>query len=104
METIEKQAYEKFYLKADYTEVLGSSETISSYTVTAQDKDGTDVTSTIIENSSEIIGTGDDAGRLLYRVQAGTEASSPYYVTAKVETSAGNKFEVDHRLVVREVP
>jgi len=100
---IEKQPYESFMAHGSFGDVMETGDTISTYAVTAVDKDDADATSTVIEPSSEIIGTGNDYYKLYFRVRAGTEAASPYKVTVRVETTNGDKWEVDFHLVIKEL-
>lgn len=98
----EKQSYESYYIYGDFSKVMNEGETISSYDTSAVDKDGADATATVIEASSEIIGTGDDFAKLYVRIKAGVEAESPYKITIKIVTSNDNKWEVDGQLVIKE--
>lgn len=108
-----KQPYEKFFIGVDFTQALEADEDIdlSNSSVTAVDKDGDDATSTIIESGSKTIDTaieGDvpytpqDDAMLSARVQDGSEAESPYKLTYRIITTAGNKYEKDLKLKVKE--
>jgi hypothetical protein len=102
LETCEKQPWEKFFVAADYVNVLDSGETIvlGSSSVTIVDKAGADVTSTMFEGGSLQIA---ETSKLQCRIQAGTEAISPCKITFKAVTSLGNQFEHDFRIKIKDL-
>ena len=97
-----KQPYEEFFWGADFSDVLD-----------------TDNESIILGSSSiAAVDNGDLADDTVYyvaglmvvsltilavRVKAGTGALSPYKLTYKIETSAGNRYEKDVFMTVEEV-
>ena len=106
MDMFTKQTYEEFYIAGDFSEdedgndILDSGETIvlASSTVAAEDKDGTDVSSTVLDQSTKTV----DGSQLKMLCKAGAEASSPYKITFKAVTSSGNKYEIDVRMNIEE--
>lgn len=97
-----KQPYEAYFCYADFEPVMILGETISTFTVTAMDVDETDVTSSIIEPGSPQIGTGENTQKLYFRIQAGTEAYSPYKFTVRVKTSTDNQWEQDGKIKIKD--
>lgn len=109
-----KQPYEKFFIGVDFTLALEETEDIDlgSSAVTAVDKDGDDATSIIIESGSKQIDTAEpedvpytpqDDAMLSARVQGGIEDDSPYKLTYRIVTTAGNQYEKDVKLKVKEL-
>lgn len=97
----EKYTYEYFPVSADFRRVMPESEgdTISSQDVSAVDSSGTDATATILDSAS--IGTGDDYQKVFVYLKDGTSAGSPYTISFKIVTTAGNKWQVDEQLEVK---
>ncbi|MDY6957797.1 MAG: hypothetical protein SVK08_01435 [Halobacteriota archaeon] len=95
-----KQNYETFTVAANFTNVMNSDETIvlASSDVVAEDKDGNDVSDTVLVSGSKAV----DGFNLKIRVQAGTAASSPYKITYKAVTNVGEQYEVDQFMEVEE--
>jgi hypothetical protein len=89
-----KQPSEKFYISAGFSDVISTGETIviGNCSVVAVDKDGTDVTSTVLI-VAELAVSGTTG--LLVRVKDGTESASPYKITFTCATNLDNEFEVD---------
>ena len=81
MNSFVKQPNEKIPVSVDFTDVIGTTESIESLTVSAYDSAGTDVTSTMIVSSE--IQSGDVC---LAYVQAGTTWSK-YKITFKASTA-----------------
>ena len=97
-----KQPYEEFYWGADFNEVvdtdnesilLGSSSIVAVDTADTEDDTVYYIGTLVIINSTI----------LAVRVKAGIAASSPYKLTYKIVTSAGNKYEKDILMTVEEV-
>ena len=109
MKSITKQAYEEFFIGGSILDVQGDTETVvlGTSTVAAEDKDGTDVTSALLDATTKALDsddTGDYTDNVLaIRVRAGEAAASPYKVTFYIITSEGNKFEIDMEVNVEEV-
>jgi len=103
MEKFEKQSYEEFPIAADFVNVMDSSEslTLSSCAVEAEDKDGSDVSSTVLDQTTLKV----DGTQLKIVCKAGSESKSPYKITFKGVTDATppNKWEVDVRMEVEEI-
>lgn len=97
-----KQSYESYFVFGNFSAVFEVGETITAHTVSAVDSTGEDATAIVITEGSELVGTGDDVGKLFVRIKDGVEASSPYKLTIRIETSTGNKWEVDGSIVVKE--
>ena len=97
-----KQAYEKFTVGADFSNVMDTDESISvsSSEVVAVDNAGTDVSDTVLVSGSKAV---DSTGQQLnIRVQAGTESGSPYKITYKAVTDVGEYYEIDQYMQVKE--
>lgn len=98
----EKQGFERYFIQGDFSAVLESGETLDvsnvNTTITAIDSSGADVTATIIDDASKYV----DGTRLYVRIKDGDEVGSPYKITIKVETSNGNRWEVDGLIKVKE--
>jgi hypothetical protein len=108
LSTVEKQIYESFFIGGSIYNVQQSGEAIvlANSTVVAEDKDGTDVSSTLLSQATKSLGDDENGGTnnvLKIRLQGGTEAASPYKVTFKMETDQANKWEVDILVKVEEV-
>jgi len=99
-----KQTYESYFIHADFENVMTNPETISSIdSLTVVDKDGTDVTTDLVETGTQSVGTGDNVYKVFFRIQNGFAAASPYKFTVKIITSTGNKWEVDGNIKVKEL-
>lgn len=98
-----KQSYESYFVHGDFSKVMANDETIVSYETAAEDVDGIDSKSIVLEPASEYIGVDDDFAKLYVRVRAGEEAKSPYKITIKIVTSTDNKWEVDGPLQIKEI-
>lgn len=95
-----KQPWEEFYIAADFSLVLGATETIveGTSTVTAADYDGNDVTSDLLESGSEQV----DGDYYKVRCKGGVDKTN-YKITFKAITSLDNKYELDVRMKVKEL-
>ncbi len=109
LKSISKQSYEEFFIAGSILNVQGATEVIvvGSSTVAAEDKEGTDVSTTFLEQAT--ITTDDDpegsyaTNMLSIRVRAGDEDGSPYKVTFYMMTDEGNKWEVDLEVKIEEI-
>lgn len=103
MKTFTKQSSEIMPVYGDFSDALVSGEIIESINIVGavEDKDGTDVTATIMVVGSEVVNTDGNVASIT--VQAGTEAASPYKITITVTTSDDNVYEVDGRMRIRDV-
>lgn len=107
IEKTEKQPFERYFVYGDFSEVLDfdSNETINTLsaftTVTAIDlSDDSDASVTVIDTPT--IYADDVEGYLWVRIKDGADQAE-YKFTIRVETSAGNRFEVDGKIVVKEI-
>ena len=100
MESFNKQTWEEFEITGDFSRVMTDGETIesTSSSVVAYDKDGTDVSATIIPVAPTYA-----AQTVKVFVKAGTNAASPYKITFKVKTNSNNKWELDVRCYVKDI-
>jgi len=94
-----KQNYEKYFIHGDFSAVLDEGETIASESISAIDAAGDDATSAMIDMTSPFV----DGAKQYVRIQGGTQDGSPYKVTIRVVTSAGNQWEVDCLVKVKEL-
>lgn len=107
LEKTEKQPFERYFVYGDFSEVLDfdNDETIdllSAFTtVTAVDSAGADASVTVIDTPT--ITADNEEGYLWVRIKDGVD-QEVYTFTIRVETSAGNRFEVDGNIVVKEIP
>lgn len=105
---VEKQPYEEFYIAGSILRVQTATETINltNSSVEAEDKNGDDVTASFTDDTTKVLGTdpkGSYADNTLeIRIRGGDPALSPYKVTFKMETTEGNKWEVDREVEVEE--
>lgn len=105
---IKKQAWEAFYIAGSILKVQTDTETIVllNSSVVAEDKDGNDVTSTFTDGTTKVLGSDPKGSyadnQLEIRIRNGEEAASPYKVTFRMETTEGNKWEVDRTVEVEE--
>ena len=107
---VEKQSWEEFYIGADFYDVLKSDGTevlvLASCTVTAVDKDDTDVSDTFTQQATISLDDSEEGYEdnvLKIRVQDGATASSPYKLTFKAISNLGNKWEKDIKVKVKEL-
>jgi len=94
-----KQPAEEFTIAGKFNTVLLTGETIvaASSTITATDKDGTNVSTSVL-SGKEV-----DGYYLKTTVYGGAVASSPYKITFVAVTSLGNTWEVDAKMHVVDV-
>ncbi len=95
----EKQGYERYFIYGDFAEVMADDETITVHDVTALDNAGNDVTADVIDVGTVYV----DSMKLYVRIKDGDESLSPYKVTIRIETSTGNRWEVDGAIKVKEI-
>jgi hypothetical protein len=109
---VKKQSWEAFYIHGSILkwQADGSTETVvlATSTVIAENAEGVDVSDTFLDQTSKALSSdpnGDfDDNMLSIRPlsEGGVEADSPFKVTFKIITSAGNYYEVDVRVIVKE--
>jgi len=106
-----KQGYEEWLIDADFSKNMdidgGEDLVLVNCTVVAVDKDDTDVSVTITDQSTLAIGTGTDKGRLFILARGGTVAASPYKITFKSGDTTGvtvsEKWEKDVKMTIKEI-
>ncbi len=98
LDSTQKQSYERYFIYGDFSSVMETGETIDSETIVAEDKDGADATATVVDAASAYV----DGFKQYVRIKDGTEAASPYKITIKIETSNGNRWEVDGLIKIKE--
>lgn len=108
-----KQPSEKFPTSANFADDLETDETVSSAEVVAYDKDGVDVSSTILSGSLSIVdgpevvdhelqeGETHTNSKVVQTIQAGTN-NMRYKVTFLATTSDGNIYEADVSFIAKE--
>ncbi len=103
LESTLKQGFERYFIYGDFSTVLETGETLdvnnANTGVTAIDKDGGNATATVIDDASKYV----DGSSFYIRIKDGVEAESPYKITIKVETSLGNRWEVDGLIKIKEL-
>ncbi len=107
----QKQEWERFFISGSILNVqeTGEKVVLASSTVSAVDKDGTDVSTSFLDQTSKKLDTdpkscnNDTDNMLSVRVQSGDEDVSPYRVTFRMVTTLGNRYEADMRVGVNEV-
>lgn len=100
-EIFEKQPWEEFSIWGDFINNAATGETakLSSSSVIAEDKDGIDVSITVLDQAAiAVSGT-----QLKVKVRAGTANVSPYKITFKIGTSLENQWEVDVMMKIKSL-
>ncbi len=98
---IGKFAWEKFPIGWDFeNDIKVSGETISlaNSSITAEDKDGTDVTSTLLDTGTKAV-SGTELAVLL---RAGSEDASPYTVQFKCVSSLAYQYSGEVEIYVTD--
>ena len=113
LESFNKQSYEQFTVVADFYTVLTEGETLSStigdHNVKAWDKNGVDVSSTVLDSGSLAVVSSPTDGTLQAALQilvkAGSQDLSPYKITFYAVTTASpvHKWELDVKMKVKEL-
>ena len=93
-----KYPNEKFEISMDFSSLLGGGETISTATVVAYDKDGTDVSTTLLDAATKTI----DGSSVKIHVQSGT-TDERYKVVFNIVTSVPQTFEEKSLCEVKEL-
>ena len=113
---LEKQSYEEFRIDADFGnnmvegEVLVLGDSSSCCEVKIWDKDGTETTSEMLDESTIAIITGSESGitdaGLQILVKGGAETKSKYKITfyGVTDLTPPNRWEKDCQLTIRELP
>ena len=96
-----KQPYEEYYLKFNFSEDMAAADSISTITavVTTLDTAATDVSATMLDATQEY-----SVGQNAYVwIKGGTDAQL-YLVTCKIlTTTLGEKYELEGSILVREI-
>jgi len=108
-----KQTYEQYFISASIIHVQRSAAekvVLSASTIEAWDKEGADVSTTLLDQATKKLDTDPKTCGLDYsnnmlsiRVRGGDEDLMPYKVTFKMETNEGNRYEADMRVGVNEI-
>jgi len=108
VDSFSKQPYEAFVIYGDIVDVqlAGEAIAIGNSSVVAEDKDGNDVSTVVLDQSTIAVGDSPDGGTsniLQIQCRAGVGTESPYKVSFKMETDQNNKWEVDVKMKVKEL-
>ena len=110
---VKKQSWEAYPISAsilkwqpdDSTEVVE----LATSTVIAEDKDGTNVSDTFMNQGTKTLDSdpdGDFTDNMLsmkFASEGGLEAASPFKVTFRMITDEGNYYEADYIVTVKEI-
>ncbi len=101
MQSLTKQGFDSFILTANFSNNTRAGDTIVLATsdVSAKDKEGADATSAVLDQSGKAV----SGTKLQIRVQAGTQALSPFVVTFKAKTALGDQWEKDVKVRIKEI-
>jgi len=114
MADVEKQSYEEFRIHADFGLNMENSEVlvVGSCTVVCIDKDDTDVTATLLDDTTKAVingdappdGSGVTDGALQVLIKGGSESASPYKYTFKgvTDLTPPHKWEKDITMKIKE--
>lgn len=97
-DVVYKQPYEVFGVTVNFSRNMSRSESVAVGTVSVEDKNGTDATSTIISGSPSWA-----TKTVVATVMDGSEDNSPYKLTFRCETNTGNKWESEVYLCVKDL-
>jgi hypothetical protein len=96
IDTFTKQPSEEYYVTVDFSQVLGSTETIASVTCTVTELTvGTDMTATMA-------GTPTITGQTVKALMKAGTTGYAYDVSFRIVTSLSQKFEADLNMNVLE--
>jgi hypothetical protein len=72
------------------------------------DKNGREADEIVLDQSTKVLASDPDGSytdnMLGMKVQGGSKLFSPYYITFKMITNSGNKWEVDVKMNVKDIP
>ena len=108
-----KQPWESYIMGVDFSWAMetGESLVVAECTITATDKDGTDASAAVIDNSDKAVTTADadditttpvTNAMLVTRILGGTVALSKYLITYRGVTNFDNNYECDLRMQIKE--
>ena len=110
IEEFEKQSWEKWPVWGSIINVQEATEKVvlGSSSVFAMDKDGNNVSSTFLDQSTKVLGDdpdGDYTDNMLgMKCQNGDLSASPYYITFYLVTDQANQYEVDVKVKIKRIP
>lgn len=93
-----KQPSEEFKVGADFAPDLAEGDQIAAWSLAIADKAGAEAASLVLVAGS----LSREGSRIVARVQGGTRAESPYNLSFRCQTLAGDRYEIDVRLYVVE--
>ena len=108
MADITKQSYEEFRIDVDFGLNMAAGEVLvlADCDIVCEDKDGTDVTATLLDISTKALITGTESLEastgLQVLIKAGSEAAEPYKYTFYGVTDNNHKWEKDVTMRIRE--
>ena len=94
----DKQPYEEYYVDFDFTDVIVSPDTISTAAITAVDDHNVDALATITTDIKKSI----TSPKVYVWVKGGVSGTT-YYITCKIVTANGEKYEKDGEIYVKEI-
>lgn len=111
--TFYKQPWETYLVGADFSWVIDEGEEIVLATsdIVAEDVNGTDASSDVLDNSAKAVSTADadditttpvTNAMLVTRIKDGTVALSKYLITYRAITDLGNQYELDLKMSIKE--
>jgi hypothetical protein len=98
MEEFIKQPYEAFAITGDFSANMAETETILTATAVAVDKNGNDVSDTVLDDTTVDIG----AQSFSILVQAGLVYESPYIISLRCVTDSDHQWELDVRMRIKD--
>lgn len=110
MADITKQSYEEFRIDIDFglNMVSGEALVLIDSTIICVDKDGTDVSATLLDIGTKTLIEGSESGitdaGLQVVIKGGSESAEPYKYTFKgvTDLNPANKWEKDVTMRIRE--
>jgi hypothetical protein len=108
MADITKQSYEEFRIDVDFglNMAVGELLVLGDCDISCIDKDGTDVTDTLLTIATKALITGTDSLKasagLQVLAKAGSESAEPYKYTFYGVTDSDHKWEKDITMRIRE--
>ena len=110
VESFEKQEWESWPVWGSILNAQTATETVDEAKsfVRAMDKDGNNVSSTFLDQSTLSKGSdpdGDYTNNMLgMRCRGGSLSATPYYITFYIWTTENNKYEVDVKVKIKRIP
>lgn len=103
----EKQPWEEFIIAADFSQNMdiagGEDLVLGSCTVLAENNAGDNAVNVVTDQGSIAIGTGSQQGWLKCLIKGGVVADHPYKLTFRGETDAGEKWEKDIIMKIKDL-